>query len=172
MPKGKYVSDIRGRKPRKQTDEELFWSNVQMDPNGGCWLWEGPVINSGYGQFWCQASYALVLAHRWAYEKFIGPIAKGLQIDHLCHVRLCVNPYHAEPVTRKENLARSPFYRGNITHCKYGHAFTEENTYREVKWFGSQPRVIGRVCRECHRIRQARYRQEHRSAAINSQLPI
>jgi hypothetical protein len=37
-----------------------------------------------------------------------GPIPDGLQLDHLCRVRCCVNPNHLEPVTAKENTLRSP----------------------------------------------------------------
>jgi hypothetical protein len=50
----------------------------------------------------------MVLAHRWAYEHFIGPIPAGLEIDHLCRVRHCVNPAHLEPVTKSENRRRQP----------------------------------------------------------------
>jgi hypothetical protein len=46
------------------------------------------------------------MAHRAFYEDYRGPIPPGLVIDHLCRVRLCVNPSHMEIVTRGENTRR------------------------------------------------------------------
>ncbi len=50
------------------------------------------------------------LAHRFFYEWHKGPIPNGMQLDHLCRIKPCVNPDHLEPVTAKENYDRSlPF---------------------------------------------------------------
>lgn len=86
---------------------------------GACWLWRGHLTRGGYGQFESR------VAHRAAYELFVGPIPDGLQLDHLCRVRNCVNPTHLEPVTAQENTLRS---RRIKTACKNGHEFSEENT--------------------------------------------
>jgi hypothetical protein len=76
-----------------------------VDPNTGCWLWSGALNEFGYGitgsKRW---GY---LAHRASYARFVGPIPEGLELDHLCRVRRCINPDHLEPVTHRENVWRS-----------------------------------------------------------------
>ncbi len=71
----------------------------------GCWHWTGSRVHNGYGLFWIGGSN--VRAHRAMYELMVGPIPAGLDLDHLCRVRHCVNPEHLEPVTRAENLRRA-----------------------------------------------------------------
>ncbi|KAB2977369.1 HNH endonuclease [Streptomyces sp. SS1-1] len=89
------------------------------------------------------------MAHRVAYQEIVGPIPEGLQLDHLCRVRHCVNPAHLEPVTSRENTLRGEnlvAINAAKTHCKRGHLFDAANTYR---WRNS------RICRECRRLRSA-----------------
>lgn len=118
---------------------------VQKDPNTGCWLWTGTINSTtGYGTISVDAEVRS--AHRLSYELHIGPIPAGLQIDHLCRVRHCVNPDHMEPVTQRENLLRSPIAPAGVnarkTHCPQGHPYSEENTI----WQRSRR---GRLCRIC-----------------------
>ena len=91
-------------------DEARFFSRV--DRSGECWLWTAHVNpKTGYVQFRIGGrAGSMVLAHRWAYKHFVGPIPAGMQIDHLCRVRHCVNPEHLEPVTPMENRRRQPSY--------------------------------------------------------------
>lgn len=130
--------------PAKYTTHQridVFWSRVEF--TGSCWLWQGALFHNGYGHFWDGASD--VRAHRYAYEFCVGKIPDGLQIDHLCRVRACVNPSHLEAVTQRENILRGESWcadQARKTHCKRGHEFTEENTYRD-SW--------GRHCRSCRR---------------------
>jgi hypothetical protein len=84
-----------------QTPEDRFWANV--DQSGDCWLWMG-ARTRGYGRFEVDGKGMAV--HRFAYELLIGPVPEGLQIDHLCRNRPCVNPAHLEPVTNRENTMR------------------------------------------------------------------
>lgn len=122
----------------------------------GCWAWIRSLNHGGYGSFtWLGKRMG---AHRAAYELLIGPIPPGLDLDHLCRNRACVNPAHLEPVTRSVNLRRGDVggqSRFN-THCIHGHEFTPENTYR-------RPKDGGRHCREC--MRSARLRYYHRQKA-------
>lgn len=81
-----------------------FWGKVDKSGAGGCWLWTASLHKDGYGQ--CRIIGKTMLAHRVAYFLLNGPIAKGLEFDHLCRVRRCVNPDHLEPVTHKVNVLR------------------------------------------------------------------
>jgi hypothetical protein len=122
------------------TPEARFWSYVdkhgpdgfhsQTGANlGPCWLWTGVPTSAGYSQF--RIDGPRVKTHRFSYKMLVGPIPPGLQLDHLCRIRHCVNPDHLEPVTQAENIRRGQAGAHNATktHCLVGHAFTPENTY-------------------------------------------
>lgn len=48
------------------------------------------------------------MPYRLYYERAKGPVADGLQLDHLCRNRRCVNPAHLEAVTAVQNARRKP----------------------------------------------------------------
>jgi hypothetical protein len=72
---------------------ERFWAKVYRGDD--CWEWLAAKSTAGYGRF--KVAGGLVQAHRFAYEDIVGPIPDGLQLDHLCRNRACVNPDHLEP---------------------------------------------------------------------------
>jgi hypothetical protein len=84
---------------------ERFFAFVSPEPNSGCWLWCGGLQSRGYG-FFCLSDASMVLAHRYSYELARGPVPDGLEVDHLCRLKACVNPEHLEAVTQSENTLR------------------------------------------------------------------
>ncbi len=122
----------------------------------GCWLWRGQIDRHGYGQI--SVGNLTKQAHRVSFEAFRGPIPDGLDIDHKCRVRHCVNPKHMEPVPRRVNILRGQGICGNNarkTHCKHGHEFTPENTLRHGN---------GRKCLTCARAAVRRYQARRRKS--------
>lgn len=133
---------------RKPTLRDRLLSKAIINWQTGCWEWSGLKMPSGYGQISENGIHRI--AHRVAYELIEGPIPDGLQLDHLCRVRHCMNPAHLEPVTPRVNVLRSTsFSAANAvkTHCPAGHEYTPENTYQRRD-------RNGRLCRPC---RQAVY---------------
>lgn len=140
---------------------ERFEEKYIPEPNTGCWLWTGALGGGGYGAIGAGGKRGgRRTAHRVAYELYRGPIPAGLELDHLCRTRCCVNPWHLEPVTRRENVLRgvsAAAQQAKQTHCKWGHEFTPENTYRETP--------TKRGCKECRRrlTREAGQRRRRRA---------
>lgn len=124
---------------------ERIRSKIKIQENG-CWEWIASKTGSGYGHL--QWDKKFQQAHRVVYEILVGSIPYGLDLDHLCRIRSCVNPSHLEPVTRRENLRRNPNSNETKTHCPYGHEYNIENTYNYL---------TGRECKICVRKRMRRY---------------
>ncbi|MFF8910548.1 HNH endonuclease signature motif containing protein [Streptomyces olivaceoviridis] len=102
-----------------------------------CWRWNGSINRGGYGRVSVKLSDGIwrpQSAHRAAYQIFIAPIPEGLELDHLCRIRHCCNPWHLEPVTKTVNVRRglAPITSGQWlrerTQCPKGHPYDEENT--------------------------------------------
>jgi hypothetical protein len=93
----------------------------------GCWIFTGAVCDSGYGRI--GISHRSIPVHRAAYEVANGPLRAGEHVDHLCRVRLCVNPDHLEAVSQAENNKRAgAARRESVARCKRDHPFDSANT--------------------------------------------
>lgn len=121
-----------------------------------CWLWKASRQNKGYGQLMrhVNGKRKIHLAHRFIYELLVGPIASGMELNHICHQRGCVNPDHLEVVSHRDNMRAKGSNSGRSLrlvnamasarrHCPQGHIFTEANTGRK--------RDGSRRCRACDR---------------------
>jgi hypothetical protein len=118
------------------------------EPMSGCWLWIGSLNKDGYG------TYNGFTAHNFMFRRAGREIPEGLELDHLCRVRCCVNPDHLEAVTHKVNVLRgiSPAaFHAKKTHCVHGHSFTNAYVTR-----GTGGR-LRRECRECKTTYGARH---------------
>lgn len=142
---------------KRQPVEPRFLAKV--DKTETCWLWTGWVDRNGYGRFWLDGRSPG--AHRVAYELYVGPIPAGLEIDHLCRVRNCVNPAHLEPVTTAENVRRTLAFRepyqASMDACRNGHPYDDENT---------RFTATGRACNTCKRDANRAYYERSRDLTI------
>jgi hypothetical protein len=141
---------------RSRTYEE--WSGKRLKESfvpagaGDCWPWLGAMDGDGYGIFRYRGRH--LKAHKAVYEKLVGPVPAGRELDHTCCNRRCVNPAHLEPVTHRENILRGdtlPAKNAAKTHCDRGHEFIPGNTYMTPRGF--------RQCRACGAENTRKYRR-------------
>lgn len=149
--------DTRRPAPSARLSDPMQY--VDKSGPGECWMWTGALDKGGYGR------RGRTSAHRWSYEHHVGPIPDGLEIDHLCRVRACVNPLHLEPVTKQENIARAvPFRtpRRKREACANGHAYDATTTY--VRPSGKRQRS----CKKCAAAYMREYMRKRRAATSSA----
>lgn len=123
----------------------------------GCWTWTGPLNYAGYALFDWEGKTSR--GHRVTYRLAHGSIPEGMQLDHLCRNRACLNPKHLEVVTARENTMRSDALTAKFavaTHCIHGHPFDLVNTYFRPSG--------GRSCRTCAASQDRRQKAKRRAA--------
>lgn len=114
-------------------------------------MWQGALDSNGYSSF--RDGSKVVGGHVWSYRKWVGEIPHGMEVDHVCENRRCVNPDHLRLVGRGTNTVRNsgPTAKNfQKTHCDNGHPLEGDNLLIDSRNY--------RVCKECQRARQRRYR--------------
>ena len=99
--------------PKRNSIDAIYRNVISTLPpsgiDGPCWKWQGQLDKDGYGLVFYKGE--TWRAHVFFYIKKVGPILPGLEIDHRCKVRACVQPLHLEAVTRQENMARAGLFK-------------------------------------------------------------
>ena len=154
--RGDYSTGVEARPVMDRIAE-----NIKIDQDTDCWTWTGGLTtdsgkgNGGYAKIHVKGKHCL--GHIVTYEEYYGPVPEGLELDHKCRNRACVNPDHVEAVTHRENIMRSPIspcaINARKTHCKRGHEFTVGNIYPATRRKNGIPVGVARQCRECIAIR-------------------
>jgi hypothetical protein len=144
---------------------EILTKKVIPVTESGCWIWGGTIAQHGYGIVngygFGTTDPKRQYAHRVFYILYKGPVPEGMEIDHLCRVRCCVNPDHLEAVTPKVNRLRGESFaakHARKTHCPYGHPLVPENLVK----ISTRPWYRG--CRECKIKRDSLYYRRRQNA--------
>ena len=162
------------RNPIERFVEKFEIGEIPEGFDSPCYNWtaslkgRGYLIGWGHGQFWNGAK--LVGAHQFSWKTFVGFVPKGLELDHLCKNKVCVNPDHLEPVTHRENQIRAGCGRPEIgdlhrnkTHCPQGHEYAGENLRLE---YNKKTGVTSRKCRICGNRRAKEYGRRNRRKCL------
>ena len=97
----------------REPKEQRFWRYVNKTDS--CWLWTGATLKTGYGAVFWDGKNRRVYRIAWILAG--NEIPNGTELDHICHVRLCVNPAHLRATTRKENVEN---HQGPLRNNKCG----------------------------------------------------
>lgn len=123
-----------------------------------CLIWTGHLSKIGYASTRFRGIQCL--AHRAAYVKAKGEIPDGLELDHLCGNRACIQPEHLDPVTHAVNVRRGKAaeLKRAITSCPHGHKYIAANTVIDKKG--------KRGCKTCNVIHARAYRKRKKEKSV------
>jgi hypothetical protein len=96
--------------------EQRLMLNSILVPATQCWLWLGRYTKDGYPLLnqRLNGKHVTHRAHRLSFNIIGGGIpVLGMELDHICHNRACINPDHLVQVSKADNLANRRGYRSN-----------------------------------------------------------
>lgn len=115
-----------------------------VEENTGCWIWQRAKDRHGYGL--AHVNRKTLPAHRMIYQRLVGPIPQGLDLDHLCRTPLCVNPEHLEPVSRAENLRRGTATKVTMQQVKEIRSLRGQMGYKGIgARYGINPHTVSTI---------------------------
>jgi hypothetical protein len=124
--------------------QDYILNRVRIDRATECWIWQRSLNAQGYAR---ARRFNFQRAHRLALKAFRDiDIPAGMQVDHLCRVKSCVNPSHLDVVDLAENMRRRYDYLPEA--CINGHDAAEAYRNPQGK----------RRCRTCRREQTRRSR--------------
>lgn len=136
---------------RHLQDIESFEEKISPEPNSGCWLWTGFEYGNGYGGV--KRRPRVILAHRYAWELFVGEIPDSMNVLHRCDTPKCVNPQHLFLGTHLDNMRDCSLKKRTRsqkkTHCEAGHLLSVENLL-------NNPKI--RICKACKKLAKKKHR--------------
>lgn len=128
----------------------------------GCWEYDGFLDKDGYPLLCIyreDKTTTTSYVYRYYFEKWVRTIPNGMEMDHLCYNRKCINPSHLQPVTHAENVRRARIQNEIHLYCKNGHKREEVGTYTYLR--NGKER---RTCKACRDKSVSDYNEQRRIA--------
>lgn len=107
-----------------------------------CWLWEGATTGLGYGHLYSKGR--MIGTHVLSYERHKGQIPEGMFVDHMCHIKNCINPDHLRLATPQQNSQNNPVPQSNSTTGFTGvHYYKSRDKYTSYIEVGGKRKNLG-----------------------------
>jgi hypothetical protein len=134
---------------KKNEDLNTYIATHRIITDAGCWLWTGCKDKDGYGvATWYGRK---ISAHRLVAKFYLPDYKKSLLVLHktICPNKACFNYEHLYMGNHSNNAEDARIVGTRFvpkTYCRWGHAYTEENTYYDNNY---------KRCKTCRNIKNS-----------------